>query len=354
MKAPRVGLMAALALAVLTLSSGSAYAAAGDLDPTFDGDGKRVLPFAGIPSEALVQPDGKIVLAGFDELHEFAVWRLNPDGSLDRSFDGDGTVAISFGAQDSINAAALQPDGKIVVAGGTYAAQTRLDMAVARLNPNGSLDKTFDPGGPDGDGKKVFSAENDTSATAVVVQPDGRILLAGAGTGVGTFSLTRLDSKGAVDGTVFEDPPGFRYELAADMSLQADGTIVVAGEAIPELEQATSRCSRATRPKARSTRRSRVPASRRSPACIRSTCWCARLARSSWPGTPVNPTGGSVVRQLTPGGEDGLGVRRQRNGHGRLRRRGPRQCRRASAWTARSRSWAWRAPRRRSRSRGSA
>ncbi len=238
MKAPRVGLMAALALAVLTLSSGSAFAAAGDLDPTFDGDGKRVLPFAGVPNEALVQPDGKIVLAGFDELHEFAIWRLNPDGSLDRSFDGDGTVAISFGAQDSINAAALQPDGKIVVAGGTYAAQTRLDMAVARLNPNGSLDKTFDPGGPDGDGKKVFSAESDTSATAVVVQPDGRILLAGAGTGVGTFSLTRLDSKGAVDGTVFEDPPGFRYELAADVSLQPDGTIVVAGEAVPDVEQA--------------------------------------------------------------------------------------------------------------------
>ena len=208
----RRGVMTVLALVCALLvaglaTAGVAAAAAGDLDPAFDGDGKRVLPFAGIPNDALVQPDGKIVLAGFDENHDFAIWRLNTDGSLDRGFDGDGTVAISFGTQDAVNAAALQPDGKIVVAGSTYYAQTRTDMAVARLNTDGSLDKTFDPGGPDGDGKKVLSTESDISATAVAVQPDGRILLAGAGTGVGTFSLTRLDSKGAVDGTVFEDPP---------------------------------------------------------------------------------------------------------------------------------------------------
>ena len=180
-----------------------------------------------------MQPDGKIVLAGFDELHEFAVWRLNPDGSLDRSFDGDGTVAISFGCSGSrINAAALQPDGKIVVAGGTYAAQTRLDMAVARLNPNGSLDKTFDPGGPDGDGKKVFSAENDTTPRRWPCRRDGRILLAGAARASARSPSRAWTRTARVDGTVFEDPAGFRYEIAADVALQPDGTIVVAGEAI--------------------------------------------------------------------------------------------------------------------------
>jgi uncharacterized delta-60 repeat protein len=237
MTAPRVGQIAALALAVMTLFCSSAFAAAGALDPSFDGDGRRVLPFAGIPEAALVQPDGKIVLAGFNADHEFAVWRLNPDGSLDRSFDGDGTVAIDFGSQDAIEAAALQPDGKLVVAGTTYTVQDRNGMAVARLNRDGSLDKTFDPGGPDGDGKKVIRSGIDSSATAVAVQPNGKILLAGGASGVGTFALTRLDSTGAIDGTVFEDPPGMRYEEAADIALEPDGTIVVAGAAIPDLEQ---------------------------------------------------------------------------------------------------------------------
>ena len=100
-----------------------------------------------------MQPDGKIVLAGFDKLHEFAVWRLDrrvAGSQLRRRRDGRRRFGAGFHRRRGPSARR-----KIVVAGGTYAAQTRLDMAVARLNPNGSLDKTFDPGGPDGDGKKV-------------------------------------------------------------------------------------------------------------------------------------------------------------------------------------------------------
>ena len=226
MKAPRAGLMAALALAVLTLSSGSAYAAAGDLDPTFDGDGKRVLPFAGIPNEALVQPDGKIVLAGFDELHEFAVWRLNPDGSLDRSFDGDGTVAISFGLGLPSTPRPFSPTAR---ASSPAAPTPRRPGSTWRSRGSirtGRWTRRSTRATRTATARRCSPPRTTRSATAVVVQPDGRILLAGAGTGVGAFSLTRLDSKGAVDGTVFEDPPGFRYELAADMSLQANGTIV--------------------------------------------------------------------------------------------------------------------------------
>ena len=133
MKAPRVGLPAALALAVLALSCGSALAAAGDLDPSFDGDGKRVFPYPGVALEALVQPDGKIVLAGTDLNRDFALWRLNADGSLDSSFDGDGSVLIDFGGEAGAHAAALQPDGRIVVAGSVYRAPARRGTAVARL-----------------------------------------------------------------------------------------------------------------------------------------------------------------------------------------------------------------------------
>ena len=235
MKAPHIGLLAALALAALTLSSGDALGAvAGDLDPSFDGDGKHVLPLTGVTYAALVQPDGKIVLAGSDENDDFAVWRLNPDGSPDRGFDGDGAVAISLGSEDAIRAAALQPDGKIVVAGKTFSELTGTDIAVARLSTNGSLDKTFDPGGPDGDGRKVFRTDENVVAMAVLVQPDdGHIVLAGQGERVGTFALRRLDSTGVDDGTVFEDPAGWVWEYAIGAALQADGSIVVTGEAHP-------------------------------------------------------------------------------------------------------------------------
>ena len=116
-----------------TVSAGVAgAAAAGDLDPTFGAGGKQAFPFAGVPNEVLVQPDGKIVLAGIDANLDFAVWRLTPDGALDRSFDDDGSVAITFGGQDEIKAAALQPDGKIVVAGTTHSPPA-LTSAAARL-----------------------------------------------------------------------------------------------------------------------------------------------------------------------------------------------------------------------------
>jgi uncharacterized delta-60 repeat protein len=234
-------MIAALAAATLALTPGVAgAAAAGDLDPTFDGDGKQAFPFVGVANEALVQPDGKIVLAGIDANLDFAVWRLTPDGALDRSFSGDGVVAISFGSQDEIKAAALQPDGKIVVAGTTQSTPTvagaiaRLgyDMAIARLNPDGTRDKTFNPGGRDGDGAKVFRTEEDAWATAVAVQPyDGAIVLAGYTTGTTSFSLRRLDSTGAVDATVFENPPGLRDEYLYDTVVQPNGSIVVAGQA---------------------------------------------------------------------------------------------------------------------------
>jgi uncharacterized delta-60 repeat protein len=106
----------ALALVALSLSPAAALAAPGDLDPSFDGDGKLVLPFFAEPEAVFTQPDGKILVAGTAE-EDFAVWRFNEDGSLDRSFDGDGAAAVDFGGRDELRAAALQPDGKIVLAG---------------------------------------------------------------------------------------------------------------------------------------------------------------------------------------------------------------------------------------------
>jgi uncharacterized delta-60 repeat protein len=146
-------------------------ASAGDLDPTFDGDGKAILPFVGAPRALLVQPDGKLVLAGTND-ENLGAWRLNPDGSPDRGFDGDGAAVADFGGSEWLSAAALQPDGKIVVAGG---------QAVARLTAAGALDPTFGPGGEDGDGKTIVTAGQDSlTVNAVVAQADGKLALAGS------------------------------------------------------------------------------------------------------------------------------------------------------------------------------
>jgi uncharacterized delta-60 repeat protein len=141
------------ALAALAFASGPAFAAAGDLDPSFDGDGRLVLPFAAHPGDVLVQPDGKIVVT---DSASFTVMRLNPGGSLDRGLGGDGVVSADFGAGAGIESAALQSDGKIVVAGHTASNA----IAVARFSDSGSLDATFDPGGPDGDGQRVYTGSS--------------------------------------------------------------------------------------------------------------------------------------------------------------------------------------------------
>jgi uncharacterized delta-60 repeat protein len=231
MTAPRVGKIAALALLALALSCGAAHAAAGGLDPSFDGDGKRVLPFDGVPFDTLVQPDGKIVLAGYDADRRFTVWRVNADGSPDRGFDGDGRVTVSFGSEGEARALALQADGKIVVAGSTYEIKSGTDTAVARLLRTGALDKSFDE-----DGKAVFLTDEEAYASEVLVQADGRIVLAGAGTRQSTFTLRRLYPTGAPDGTVFEKPSESRWEHAWGAALQPDGKIVVTGEALSILK----------------------------------------------------------------------------------------------------------------------
>jgi uncharacterized delta-60 repeat protein len=93
--------------------------------------------------------DGKIVLGGYTNQggvgYDFMVARFNTDGSLDTSFDGDGIQAVDFGSYaDFAYGVALQADGKIVVAGNSYQNDTTGDdFAVARLNPDGSLDVTF-------------------------------------------------------------------------------------------------------------------------------------------------------------------------------------------------------------------
>ena len=222
------------------------------LDPAFGAAGKVSLgigpgaPGNGARAQALaIQPDGKIVVAGFawqtGTSIDFAVTRFNQDGSLDQSFGSGGKVATDFfGMEDEAQAVAIQPDGKIVVAGrAAIAAVTGgvldFDFALARYNHDGSLDTGFGSGGKVtthfGDGRNI--------GQAVLLQPDGHIVVGGGAPGVNgglDFALARYSSTGTLDpsfgagGMVRTDFMGDN-DVALALALQPDGKLIAAGEA---------------------------------------------------------------------------------------------------------------------------
>jgi uncharacterized delta-60 repeat protein len=214
-----------IAVAVTVLASSAAQAASGELDPTFSGDGKVVTDFGGGDSgaAAAVQPDGKIVVVG-TAARDVALARYNADGSLDSSFDGDGKATIDFGGDDHGADVAVQPNGKIVVVGGTVAG-----FALARYNADGSLDSSFD-----GDGKLATDfGGSGGAAYGVALQLDGKIVAVGQG-GAG-FAVARYNPDGSLDTSFDGDgkqTTEFASGAAAAVALQSDGKIVAVGRAL--------------------------------------------------------------------------------------------------------------------------
>jgi uncharacterized delta-60 repeat protein len=171
----------ALVLLFVTTSPGSA-AAPGDLDPSFGGDGKVTTDVGGLDQAdgVAIQRDGKIVVAGSAGGaggRDFAVARYNADGSLDPTFGGDGKVTTDFASNhDQGFAVVLQADGKIVVAGEAFVSSDGA-FGLARYNSDGSLDATF--GGGDGKVSSDLSPGENDAALAVAIQADGKIVTAG-------------------------------------------------------------------------------------------------------------------------------------------------------------------------------
>ena len=197
------------------------------LDATFGNNGVvMTTAFSGYPDVRglAVQKDGRIVLGG-----AFGLMRFDDDGSIDAAFGAQGRVAPLFSPSESLLGMALQPDGRIVVVGVTFDMGAQ-ELSLARFLTDGSLDTTFGTGG------KVFLSAYVADGFSVVVQPDGRIVVAGAVLGVTTTSdvaLWRFDGHGQLDasfgvgGRVFTDVGG--HDVAVDVGLQADGRIVAAG-----------------------------------------------------------------------------------------------------------------------------
>ena len=211
----------------------------GSLDTTFDNDGWVRTDLDGwndSASDVIVQPDGKILLSGASR-GDFALVRYNSDGSLDDTFGVDGWVRTDCGSfEDETKAIAYQPeDGKIIVAG--YALDgLQYNFALVRYNPDGSLDTGF---GVSGLVTTDLTGDQD-QAQALVIQPDGKIVLAGSVKRAipyyRDFGLVRYLPDGTIDpsfginGRVITDFNGGR-DFAYAITLQSDGMIVVAGTA---------------------------------------------------------------------------------------------------------------------------
>lgn len=227
----------------------------GSMDTTFSSDGKATVAFdlgGGGDDRATgvaIQADGKIVLVGYAQKralgdNDIAMARLKTDGSLDTGFTGDGRKIIGFNnggtADDRGAAVAIQPNGSIVVVGYAQASGTgNDDFAVLRVTPDGTMDKSFS-----GDGKKTIAfnlgGSGTDRATSVALQADGAIVIAGlaeATAGDGDFAVTRVKANGAVDKTFSVDGKktisfnlgGSQEDQATGVGIQADGSIVLGG-----------------------------------------------------------------------------------------------------------------------------
>jgi len=201
--------------------SNDSLAAPGDVDLSFDpGSGVN-----GSVTALAVQPDGKVIIGEsfttVKGLMRRGIARLNADGS------GDPTFNPGTGSEGGVKAVALQPDGKVLIAGSFTNVNGMSKNGIARLNADGSLDGSFDTG------TNALGSVN-----SIRLQPDGRVLLGGVVTvvnGTNVYNaITRLNADGSLDGSftpgIFE--AGEASVEVLSLAVQADGKVLLGGVSI--------------------------------------------------------------------------------------------------------------------------
>ncbi|MBI4660818.1 MAG: hypothetical protein HY735_18435 [Verrucomicrobia bacterium] len=231
----------------------------GLLDRTFNpvGGVNSTDPAFRVPwiSAIAVQIDGKVLISGqftdVDGLSRVNIARLNSDGSADASFDpGSGAV----GDRATVEAMALQPDGKIVIAGDFTKVNDVDRSGIARLNSDGSIDTTFDPG-PGIKSTDAEGAETVGLVTSLAVQSDGKVLLSGAFSIVDDINrrgVARVNPDGSLDptfgpywGTTYRNELGYEeLESVSALALQADDKVLIGGTFVSANGSRTNRLTR--------------------------------------------------------------------------------------------------------------
>jgi uncharacterized delta-60 repeat protein len=216
------------------------YTPTGTLDPSFGSAGKVITTLTGsdeIAAGAVLQPDGKIIVAGSISVslgYDITLVRYTDSGAIDTSFGSSGRVITSIGnSYDTATSIALQSDGNIIVGGGKLNPGIGNDFAALRYTSTGTLDTTFGVGGIV---VVALSAGGPDLVNAITLQQDGRIILAGFAqvNGNTDFAIVRLTATGNLDptfgtGGIVFTPVGPSLDYARGVAVQPDGKIVVAG-----------------------------------------------------------------------------------------------------------------------------
>jgi len=222
------------------ITAPTALAAPGDLDPAFSGDGFDTQNVFNddCGRDVAIQPDGKLVVVGSclgGVPTTFSVLRYMPDGSPDQDFGIDGVVNVSFdppggSADERAVAVAVQPDGRIVVAGSSSLSESGMsaggdNFAVARLLPGGALDASFNPNGSGAnqDGRLVVNHSDLDFGSAIALGADGSIFVGGSVDVIADgddFGVMKLTPAGVLDSS-FDGDGKVRRDLGAVEELHA-------------------------------------------------------------------------------------------------------------------------------------
>ena len=229
-------------VSTMILGAGLALAAPGNLDSGFGDDGLVRLQIGELGADGfavLQQTDGKLVLVGtgnadgdFD--HDFLAVRLNANGVPDSTFSADGIASADLaGGEDWAFAAVQQPDGKLVLAGYAFSGNQSFDVALARLNADGTLDTTFGDSG----WATLNLGGDDEAATGLILQSGGNLVIAGFSNASGSYRtvFARITPDGLLDptfgtgGTTWIDFGDGSVNWANDLVEQPDGKLVAGG-----------------------------------------------------------------------------------------------------------------------------
>ncbi|MBK8966457.1 MAG: T9SS type A sorting domain-containing protein [Lewinellaceae bacterium] len=223
----------------------------GNPDSSFGQNGALITDFQNSRDEAramAVQADGQVVLSGFGgkrETNDFALRRLNPDGSFDNAFGNAGTVLTDFDFKDDrLTSIALKPDGRILAAGYSTSSNMGNDYAFIQYLSDGQLDPDFGDAGK----KTINLGTSFERANAVSIQPDGKIIAAGSKQHQNISQyyhsiVMRLNSAGNPDPTFnqtgFMVDSTFQLDETRAVRLQPDGKIITAGSGRMSMSERT-------------------------------------------------------------------------------------------------------------------